>query len=67
VDQSILSYCVIYQMDQSVLNSILKKICSNGHNHSSDTPWLVTTGIDYYSSIVIGVDDVIMLVATIHS
>jgi hypothetical protein len=54
-------------MDQSVLNSIFCKICSNGHNHSSDVPWLVTMDIDYYSSIVIGVDDVIMLVATIHS
>jgi hypothetical protein len=46
-------------MDQSVLNSIfLKKI-------SSDMSWLVATCIDYYSSIVMGVDDVIMPVTTI--
>jgi hypothetical protein len=45
-------------MDQYVLNSIFLKICSDG-------PWLVVTGIDYYSSIVTGVDNVIMIVATI--
>jgi hypothetical protein len=36
MDQSVLSYCVTYRMDQSVLNSIFLKICSGIHNHSSD-------------------------------
>jgi hypothetical protein len=65
MDQFVLSYCVIYRMDQSVLNSSFQKICSDGLKHSSDGPWLVVTGIDYYSSIAIDVDDVIMLVANI--
>jgi hypothetical protein len=45
-------------MNQSVLNSIFKKICSNG-------PWLVAMGIDDFSSVAIGVDDIIMPIATI--
>jgi hypothetical protein len=65
MDQSILSYCVIYQMDQSALNSIFKKLCSDGLKHSSDGPSLIATSIDYYSSIATGVDDVIVPVATI--
>jgi hypothetical protein len=52
-------------MDQSILNSIFKKNYSDDHNHSSDRPWLVAMGVDYYSSIAMGVDDVIMPVATI--
>jgi hypothetical protein len=52
-------------MDQSVLNSIFKKICSDGLKHSSNGPWLVVTGIDYYSSVATGIDDIIMLIATI--
>jgi hypothetical protein len=66
MDQSVLSYCVIYRMDQYILNFVFfKKIYSDRHNHSSDRPWLVVTGIDYYSSIAMGPDDVIIPIATI--
>jgi hypothetical protein len=53
-------------MDQSVLNSIFLNICSDEYNHSSDGPWLVVTDINYYSSIAMGVDDIIIPIATIH-
>jgi hypothetical protein len=66
MDQSVLSYCVIYQIYQSVVNSILKKICTNGHNHSSDGPWLVVMCVDYYSTVAIDIHDVIMPVTTIY-
>jgi hypothetical protein len=65
MDQSVLSYCVIYQIDQSVLNSIFFKISSDEIKQSSDGPWLGAIGVDYYSSIAMDVDDVIMPVATI--
>jgi hypothetical protein len=66
MDQSVLSYYVIYRIDQSDLNSIFLKLCSDGINHSSDRPWLVAMGIDYYSFVATGVDDEIMPVTTIH-
>jgi hypothetical protein len=46
-------------MDQSVVNSIFEKICSDG-------PWLVATDIDYHSFIATGVDNISMVIATIH-
>jgi hypothetical protein len=52
-------------MDQSVLNSIFFKIYSDMFKHSSDGPWLVATGVDYYSSVATGVDDIIIPIATI--
>jgi hypothetical protein len=65
MDQFGLSYCVIYRMDQFILNSVFLKICSKELKHSSDGPWLVAIGIDYFSSVALSVDDIIMLVATI--
>jgi hypothetical protein len=65
MDQSNLSYCVIYRIDQSILNSIFLKNCSDRLKHSSDIPWLVAMDIDYYLSVATGVDDIIMLIATI--
>jgi hypothetical protein len=52
-------------MDQSIIYFVFKKLCASGVKHNSDGSWLVETGIDYYSSIATGVDDVIMTVATI--
>jgi hypothetical protein len=52
-------------MDQSVLNSVFKKICSDELKHNSDGPWLVATYIDYYSSIATGIDDIIVPITTI--
>jgi hypothetical protein len=52
MDQFVLSYCVIYRIDQSVLTSIFKKS--------------VATDIDYYSSIAMSVDDVSIPVTTIY-
>jgi hypothetical protein len=43
-------------MDQSILNSIFK-IWSDGLKHSSDGPWLVAMGIDYYLSIAMGIEE----------
>jgi hypothetical protein len=45
-------------MNQSILNSIFKISVATGLD-------LVLTSIDYYSSIAMGIDDVIMLVTTI--
>jgi hypothetical protein len=56
MDQSVLSYYIIYRMDQSILNSIFK-IWSDGLKHSSDGPWLVAMGIDYYLSIAMGIEE----------
>jgi hypothetical protein len=39
-------------MDQSVLNSVFKKISSDELNHSSNGPWLVAIDVDYYSSTI---------------
>ena len=58
MDQSVLSYCVIYRMDQPVPNSVFFKSVVTGLN-------TVAMGLGYYSSIAIDVDDVIMLVANI--
>jgi hypothetical protein len=65
MDQSFVSYYVIYRMNQSILNSVLKKIYSDEHNHSSDEPLLVAMDIDYYSSLAMG--DVINLVCHYYS
>jgi hypothetical protein len=52
-------------MNQSILNSVFKKIYSDEHNHSSDEPLLVAMDIDYYSSLAMG--DVINLVCRYYS
>jgi hypothetical protein len=66
MDQYVLSYCVIYQMDQSILNSIFFKfvatditIVATGINNS-----YVAMSIDN-SYVETRIDDVIMPVATI--
>jgi hypothetical protein len=51
MDQSILPYCVIYQMDQSALNSIFFKSVETNIT-------TVVTGVNN-SYIATGVDDVI--------
>jgi hypothetical protein len=58
MDQYILSYCVIYRMDQSVLNSALKIYVA------TDITTIVM-GVDYYLSVATGIDDIIMPIATI--
>jgi hypothetical protein len=57
MDQSVLPYCVIYDMDQSILNSIFLKSVTTGIT-------TVVTGVDN-SYVVTDVNDVIMSVTTI--
>jgi hypothetical protein len=55
--QSVLPYCVIYDMDQSIINSIFKKYVVTG---------ITTEATDVDNSYVAtGVDDIIISVATI--
>jgi hypothetical protein len=56
MDQSVLSYFVIYDMYQSILNCIFLKSIATGIT-------TVATGVDN-SYVVMGVDDIIMPVAT---
>jgi hypothetical protein len=56
MDQSVIPNCVIYQTDQSILNSIFLFVAT-----SITT---VATGVDN-SYVVMSVDDVIMLITTI--
>jgi hypothetical protein len=56
MDQSILPYYIIYDMDQSILNSIFLKSVATGIT-------TVATGINN-SYVVMDVDDIIMLIAT---
>jgi hypothetical protein len=57
MDQYVIPYCVIYDMDQSILNSVFKKSVATGIT-------TVATGIDN-SYVVMDIDDVIMPVTTI--
>jgi hypothetical protein len=56
MDQSVLPYYIIYDMDQSILNSIFLKSVVTGIT-------TVATGINN-SYVVMDVDDIIMLIAT---
>jgi hypothetical protein len=55
MDQSVLSYCVIYQIDQSILNSVFSKSMATG----------IATVRTSITTVAMGIDDVIMPVATI--
>jgi hypothetical protein len=55
MDQSVLPYCVIYQIDQSILNSVFSK------SMATDIATVRTS----ITTVAMGIDDVIMPVATI--
>jgi hypothetical protein len=57
MNQSILPYCIIYRIDQSILNSVLKK------SVATSITTVVTSVNNSY--VVTDVDDDIMPVATI--
>jgi hypothetical protein len=64
MDQSILPYCVIYDMDQSILNSIFYKSVATGIITVVTDITIVVMDMDN-SYVAMGVDDIIMHVATI--
>jgi hypothetical protein len=66
MDQSILPYCVIYDMDQSILNSIFYKSVATGIITVVTDITIVVMDMDN-SYVAMGVDDNIMPVATILS
>jgi hypothetical protein len=57
MDQSVLSYCVIYRIDQSVINSVFKKSVATGIT-------TVAMGVDN-SYVVTDGDGIIMPIPTI--
>jgi hypothetical protein len=56
MDQSVLPYCVIYDMDQSIQNSVFFKSIATGIT-------IVATCVNN-SYVVMDADDIIMLIAT---
>jgi hypothetical protein len=64
MDQSILLYCVIYDMDQSILNSVFFKSVAMGITIVAIGISTVVMDVDN-SYVMMGVDDVIMPISTI--
>jgi hypothetical protein len=64
MNQSVLPYCVIYRMDQSILNSIFFKFVAMVIITIAAGITIAVTGIDN-SYVAMSVDDIIIPVATI--
>jgi hypothetical protein len=54
-------------LNESICSKLhsLKKSVATGLNHSSDGTQLVATGVDYYSSVAIDIDNISMPITTI--
>jgi hypothetical protein len=64
MDQSVLSYCVIYRLDQSILNSIFLKHVAMGKTIVATGITTIVMDIDN-SYVATDADDIIIPVATV--